>query len=757
VKPLSTVLFLICALLLSAAVSLEAASIGGIVFEDRDRDGIFDPGESPLRNARVQLLGLDGTVFLRVRTELDGSWLFSGLADGDYVVSIEPRGFRHSLPDPTAVPAPIPDFPFGSPRYSSIENLVTLLRTGGGFEHVGLGDSIGFGFNVCGSLLGEDGYFEPTSSRLAGAAAPPLTADKQSIPGHETSDLLDPGISSDFPFTNNDIFYAVDNSADWVSISIGGNDFLGAEDGGDPEVAAALVTARRNLQEILSSLVSELPEAAIELNTVYDNEEGADGLHNVWVPIWNQVVREAAWAQERPVRLAEIYPEYRHDAGGALLGEPGLICNDFLGLDGIHPTNSGYDVHEQKLWQSIGGISLSGADRLDVVIGYQRPRRLLSPLEFEETAGDTINPEDALDSDDQGALVPSDNAEFRVEVFLNNPPGALELQHAILKVRYRTTGAPIDDFYRFEASLDGSFTPPGSTPTTWNTILPIVGATGNSGSEILAYPDQPGFRTVAAPLYVGAPTSNNGTLDWTDLQSLSVRLVTTAVGTPDGFSVEWDAAWVEAFAGPAGATRSAGREVVAETTAIHPISRPREETSQLLAELDSIPLARRTLAELAHRPEATPELIELLRADDPQLRARAARLLGRIESSSEWLLPALRQTLSDDNPAVRAAAATALAERGDGSSAPDIAALRHEPGLAFTVAEALSILDRPETSGVLLEMALAADLPDSARRRAARGLAASRQTQAVEHLQRLRQHPDPRIRRLAAAGLDRSN
>lgn len=742
-------------LLLLAAGGAHAGSIGGVVFDDRDRDGIFDGGELPLRNARVQLVGQDGAVVLQARSGVDGSWLFAGLADGDYVVSIEPRGYRHSLPNPVAVPSPIPDFPFGSPRYSTFENLVRVLRDGSSFRHVGLGDSIGFGFNFCGSLLGEDGYFEPTSSRLAGTTAPALIADKQSIPGHETHHLLEPGGSSDFPFTDNDIFYAVDTGADLVSISIGGNDFLGAEDGGDPAVAAALVIARRNIQEILSSLLTELPEAAVEINTVYDNEEGGDALHNVWVPIWDQVVREAAWAQDRPVRIAEIHPEYRHDVSGTPLGEPGLICNDLFGFDGIHPTNSGYDVHEQKLWQSIGGVTLAGTDRLDVNVGFQRPRRLLLPLQFNDVTGDATNPGDALATDGVGALIPSDNAEFRVEAFLNNPPGNLGLIHALLKVRYRTTGAPIDDYYRFEASVDGSFSAPGSTPTTWNTILPVVGSSGDSGAEILAYPDQPGFRTVAAPIYLGAPISNDGTLDWPELQTLSVRLVTTAVGAPDGFSVEWDSAWVEAFTTlPGGAKAPAIHATEAPgRSAVRPS--PSRDTSSLLAELDSIHVRREVLDTLASRPDALPGLVRLVSRGGTLAAARAADLLGRTGDRSPDVRRALREALAGGVTPVQAAAMRSLAALLDTDAAGSIAALRQRPELVVSVALALGRLDSPDTLDALSEIARSRQAPATARRLAARGLAGSAHAEAVERLRALESSDDLRVRRLAEAGLRR--
>ena len=451
--------------LLLFVASAQGGSIGGIVFEDTDRSGEQDVGEPGLGGAPIALLGAGGAVRQNTTTAADGSFRFDDLPDGDYLLSLpESSSFRASLPNDVALPAPIPDFPFGSPRYSApahlVDNLERADQQGLSYRHVGLGDSIGFGFNLCGSILGENGYFEPTTDRLEGAAPIGIAADKQSVPGDETADLLDPDV--DLLFFANDVYYAVDEEAALISISIGGNDFLGAEGGGDAELADAIVIARRNLQEILSSLVGELSWADVEINTVYDNLEGDDPLHNTWVPIWMQMLRELAWGQSERVTVAEVYPEYAHDAGGQTLGEPGLICQ-FFGLDEIHPTNDGYDVHEEKLWQSFGGVTLSGGDRLDIMLGVVPKRGETRPAETAVIAGDVTSPELALAVDGQGALVGPAGGELRVSDFLPfTPPPDVELVQAVLRVTYRTTGAPLDDYYAFRRTPRSR--PPSETP-----------------------------------------------------------------------------------------------------------------------------------------------------------------------------------------------------------------------------------------------------------------------------------------------------
>ena len=898
---------LLIALLVGGAWPVVAGDIGGTLFEDPNRNGEMDAGEAPLAGLPVAIVGDDGAVLASTTSGADGVFLFSGLADGDYVVSVPPiRGLKPSLPLRLAVPPPMEDRPFGKPRYSAPQNLArNLFRAGGsGFRHVGLGDSIGFGFSVCGSLLGENGYYEPTTGRLRGVTAGVVEDDKQAIPGDETSDLLTPGFS--FPLGYNDVFYTVGVRAPLISISIGGNDFLGAEDGGDAELAEAIVAARKNLQEILSSLVSELPLSDIEIFTVYDNLEGDDALHNVWHPIWNQVLREVAWGQERQVTVGEVHPEYAHRFEGEKLGQGGLVCFDLLGLDGIHPTVPGYDVHEEKLWQAFGGVTLvDGSDRLDMGLGFLPVRRAQPGTTATDVAGGVVDPDAAREPDDVGALVPSDGGELRVSDFgLDTEPPA-DLDHVLVKVRYRTTAAPLDDTYVFEASIDGSFSPPGLEPTSWNTIVPLVGSAGNGDAELLAYPDQPEYRTVSASLYLGAPIDSEGTLTWPDLESLTVRVVTTAVGDADAYEIEWDGAWVELYASPTADLESPGADsrragllrrlpsqperVRAEVLAglsldpaavdlaglLATVCRPQDE--RLLARLlesplplvrahavlalgclakparedllrtalgdeapavrrevarsssrgapgtnlpaqlarDSDPTVRRAAVAAIGRAEGTrqvlrelladesdaavrvevaaalleqgdsagmsvlfealvspggshrarrvlathaiadPEVIRFLWDTDPVRRGWAAWVLGRSGELEPGVLARLRELLDDGSTEVRRAAMEALSRRGDRASLARLLELADEPSFGVDSARALSRFRDPSAWRALERLALSAELQPVARSIAARSLALALPVTESTLLGSLLESPDPRVRRIAEAGLER--
>jgi HEAT repeat protein len=720
--------------LLLIAATLRAGSIGGILYDDRNRNGHRDATELLLANVEVELYGNEGSVRRTTFTDTHGSYRFTNLSNGNYVVSARPGpGWRASLQDRGADPAPVPHFPFGRTRYASLPTLVDTLVSRVGvsddYRHVALGDSIAFGFNFCGSFFGNHGYIEPVTERLREATAGHVITDKQAILGHATAQLLDPGIGPDSNVFENDVFYAIRQRAPLVSISIGGNDFLDAEAGGDAALAAAIVQARQNLQEILSALDTGMVDGETILNTVYDNLQGADALHNTWAPLWNQMLREQAWGQERRAAIAEIYPEYAHEEGGQILGQPGLICR-FLGVDGIHPTGIGYQVHGEKLWQAMGGVTLHDDDRLDLDLGYVAMAGTRLPVATQDVTGQTWNDRFALAIDNVGALVPSADAEFRVNAFLGpahptqRPMDVTtsELAQAVLKVRYRTLGAPVDDYYVIEASVDGSFAAPGSTPSTWNTILPVVGSSGNDGAERLVFPYQPTWRTVAAPLYVGAPRDARTTLTWDDLKTLTVRVVTHAVNTPDAYAIELDAAWVEYTTMPQGTSyaglapdwrttlprllatdRGRARDVLhraiergevdaevarsfgdvardADAPVLRALARHRDPMVRAHA-LHALALHDATPADLAAAaadPDAqvrvvaaqglaglTPERRSTLLASlvrDPEARVRRAAILA--SGATEALL---RDRLGDESAAVRSAAATVLLERGDSS------------------------------------------------------------------------------------------
>ncbi len=532
---------------MTAAVLLSSFSVAsgqvltGLVFEDIDRDGVHDPGEPVLPDVPVILYGADGSVDVQTLTDANGIYSFNAGTGAEYVLDLKPGAeLRMSFQDLGADPDPIPDFPQGRRRPGVLQNLVENLRLSSPaapIVHVALGDSIAYGFNLCDSPSGQNDYVTPFTGRLDAAGSASL--DKLAVLGQETRDLLDAGNSGS-------LYAAIQRSADLVTISIGGNDFL-SSDGNEAATAANLVAARQNLQEILSTLVSRLPYADIVLNTVYDNEDGDDSFHNRWGPIWNQALRDVAWGQRRRIGIAEIWPDYSHldPATNTKLGEMDLICW-FFGLDAIHPTRTGYDLHEHKLWQGAGGLQMAAGSQ-ERNFGYLRKMATRFPTQYFDVNGGATQETEAFMEDGVGAQIPAGNQELRLQGFDATPRGLLH--QVVVNVRYRTTASPNDDYYRFEASVDGTYSAPGSSSSTWNTRVPIVGSSG-IGAPVLAYKDQPGWREVSALISKGSGIDGSPTLTWQDLATLSVRVVSTAVGSSDPFVIEWDVASIDLYGVP---------------------------------------------------------------------------------------------------------------------------------------------------------------------------------------------------------------
>jgi hypothetical protein len=110
------------------------------------------------------------------------------------------------------------------------------------------------------------------------------------------------------------------------------------------------------------------------------------------------------------------------------------------------------------------------------------------------------------------------NQELRLYGFDNTYAGTIQVVR--VSVIYRTTEAPIKDSYRFELSLDGTFTVP-------ITIVP---------DSLL---NQPIFTVASINLW---------SISYAEIGTLAVRCVTTKRGGPtDPYLVEWDCALLEIF------------------------------------------------------------------------------------------------------------------------------------------------------------------------------------------------------------------
>ena len=574
---------------LVAPAAVVAAELGGTVFHDKNGDGLRDPGEAGLVTT-VELFGrgdsrgpLDSTFV----TGVDGRF-FIGAADVDdgcYATRVTPPpGFRFGQPN-RGCPGAGLAAPVGTRRYGAPQHLIDALRMGA-LTHVGLGDSIAEPASLCTIFpLDNTDYLKWLKDRLecTGVA---VDHRNEAIGGKLSHDLLLPAGSCQWPLVQdplqqedqrcNNVYDAVAMNPELITISIGGNDWLGAE----PDESAqsepfdpidlqrsveALLSARANLQETLAMLATELPTSDVVVNTVYDNWASScasTAFHNIWIPVWNQMLRDGVWGHGDRFQVAEIYPEYAHQDlnGGNCCGQRDRICGDR-----VHPNRDGALMHLEKVFDAAGLVNLGPRDGIAATTNLDLNFPMLELVTVREpsvvtdrTAG-TTSPDAVLVADNAGAEVVAGDGELVVSGFDAAPDG-VDILKVVVAVRYHTRadqpqpGAdPLDGHY-FEASTDGGFLPPQYTVTGWNTVVPIVGA-GATAPQPNALPDVPAWREVRATLTKNLLDDGRArgyyefpALDWNDVATLAVRLRWADAGNPDPERyVVWDAVWLEIY------------------------------------------------------------------------------------------------------------------------------------------------------------------------------------------------------------------
>ncbi|PSB17060.1 hypothetical protein C7B65_19810 [Phormidesmis priestleyi ULC007] len=93
------------------------ATIGNLVFNDLNGNGVADPGEPPLPNVPVTLLDPQGNPFASTNTNAAGNFTFTNVPPGIAftVIATPPAGFTGTTPNPQPVPALTPGQVFNVP------------------------------------------------------------------------------------------------------------------------------------------------------------------------------------------------------------------------------------------------------------------------------------------------------------------------------------------------------------------------------------------------------------------------------------------------------------------------------------------------------------------------------------------------------------------------------------------------------------------------------------------------------------------
>ncbi|HEU5180437.1 MAG TPA: GDSL-type esterase/lipase family protein, partial [Candidatus Polarisedimenticolia bacterium] len=587
----------LAALLLAAAFPALAQSVSGSAYEDRNGNGKKDAGEPVIPGVSVRMVGrvdAGGSIDSTILTDGAGNFLFSP-GNGCYILqSADPSGWRLSSSRWDGFPQSTPGYtaPVGQPRLAKLDQgLANLLS--GSYPIAAMGDSIARNFNAC-TFPTAFTYTTQVQARLACAVGvtvannPNWPMDGAAVLGEHTDDLL-----VDDTNDHNNVFRIFETQPKLITISSIGNDMLSVDPASatptQAEVNRALaeiLDSRQNLQEILSSLTSQVPGADIVLNSLYDNEadhcstSNPSLFHRTWLPIVDRILRDLAWGQTRRVTINEMAAEFAHeDQLGACTGFEGKICHDIFGLDGIHPTAAGYQIAREKLWEAAGGANLGPKDGLSrtsiggVDYGFLRRVRRLLPTVAETRNGATVlNPSAAFSDQDGGAAASitlgAGTEEFRLSGF-STWYDEIQIVRAVAGVRYRVTGTVADDLYRMEASVTDQFRPPvghNYTPTAWNFFTPIVGGGGPTQppdedpayptEKVLAVPQPATSREVSA-LLTKNPTLAGGAAeyDWpavtqADLATTTIRVAAAPVaGTAgnDNYQVMLDAAWLDLY------------------------------------------------------------------------------------------------------------------------------------------------------------------------------------------------------------------
>lgn len=130
----------------SSALGTATGKIGDFVWSDLDEDGLQDAGEVGLANVTVRLEDTVGNLLAQTTTNLNGKYLFVGIAQGTYVVEVDetttPAGFVQS---PTDVGSDDTVDSDGSPfTYFAPDDVHVALR-------------IDFGYHVDQSTGGDEG------------------------------------------------------------------------------------------------------------------------------------------------------------------------------------------------------------------------------------------------------------------------------------------------------------------------------------------------------------------------------------------------------------------------------------------------------------------------------------------------------------------------------------------------------------------------------------------------------------------------
>ncbi|HEY0685361.1 MAG TPA: SdrD B-like domain-containing protein [Steroidobacter sp.] len=85
------------------------SAVIGVVFRDFNRDGVQQPGDTPIANVTITLRDAGNTIVGTTTTAADGSYMIAGIAAGNYtVIETQPDGYGSAATSPDTVAVVVP-------------------------------------------------------------------------------------------------------------------------------------------------------------------------------------------------------------------------------------------------------------------------------------------------------------------------------------------------------------------------------------------------------------------------------------------------------------------------------------------------------------------------------------------------------------------------------------------------------------------------------------------------------------------------
>ncbi|HEX2914897.1 MAG TPA: SGNH/GDSL hydrolase family protein [Chloroflexia bacterium] len=216
-----------------------------------------------------------------------------------------------------------------------------------GGEYLALGDSVAYGVGA--PVPNQQGYAGIFYANYLKRIQPEILVYRNmAIPGETSQSFID-GSKGQSQLQNAlnelDAAAGAGRKISPITLTIGGNDMLGARGKPNSERETALSRFDQNLNRILSALRSKAGQADIIVTTYYNPyafSTGGDDTETAWVKRFDDVIRKRAG--EHNAKVADFYtPIAGHERNLT-----------WITFGDVHPTLTGHSLLAQAVWKASG-------------------------------------------------------------------------------------------------------------------------------------------------------------------------------------------------------------------------------------------------------------------------------------------------------------------------------------------------------------------------------------------------------------------